>query len=96
MIERSILFRKVEIKRSSTVRLSHLIYPKVFFKKFESYNESRCDYFSELRLQVENQILDLNSLLRDFFLHTWLLEGRNCTPLQEVRRTIFQRGGRPS
>ena len=74
--------------------INSLIHSKVFFKKFESHNESRCNCFSELKLQVENQIFELNSLLGDFFLHTCLLEGRKCTPLQEVRRTIFQRGGR--
>ena len=83
------------IKRSSTITLTHLIHSKVFFKKFESRNESRCDCFSELKLQVECQIFELNSFLGDFFLHTSLLEWRNCEPLQEVRWTVFHRGGRP-
>ena len=36
----------------------------------------------------------VSSLLGDFFLHTWLLERGKYT-LQQFRRTIFQRGGRP-
>ena len=85
----------VEGERGLQLRVTHLIHSKVFFNKFESHNESRCVNFPELKVQVENQIFELNSLLGDFFSHTWLLEGRNCTPQQEVHQTIFQRGGRP-
>ena len=47
---------------------------KSILQEFESHNESCCDYFSVLRLQVDNQVFKLNSLFRDFFLHTWLFK----------------------
>ena len=65
--KRVYFFARAKDREVFNYKINSLIRSKVFFKKFESHNESHCDYFSELKLQVENQIFELNSLLGDFF-----------------------------